>query len=141
MRVDTCPSGRSVEISSIARRKSNEVRSRKISAPDHAQVIGPQIDSIVGKDTWNIAVCAQITSTEAGGTLELTTCDGTDAQSFNFAREDTIVPTSAPEMCLTAVKGPCSGRRGAGTQTRSKYSRLKPATTRGRPIRIAVCGH
>lgn len=61
----------------------------------------------------NFEVCAQITSTEAGSALELTACDGSDVQSFEFLGEGPIVPTSAPDMCLTVAEDTRSGRSDA----------------------------
>ena len=61
----------------------------------------------------NFDVCTQITSTEAGSTLELTDCDGSDAQSFEFSGEGSIVATAAPEMCLTVAEDTRSGRSDA----------------------------
>lgn len=61
----------------------------------------------------NFDVCTQVTSTEAGSTLELATCDGSDTQSFEFSGEGTITPTAAPEMCFTLAEETRSGRSDA----------------------------
>lgn len=61
----------------------------------------------------NFDVCTQLTSTDAGSPLELATCDGSAAQSFSFASEGTITPTSAPEMCVTVAEATRSGRSSA----------------------------
>ena len=55
-------------------------------------------------------VCMQVSSTEAGATLELADCDGSDAQGFTFAGEGAITPASTPEMCLTLGADTRSGR-------------------------------
>ncbi|MEL6521669.1 MAG: ricin-type beta-trefoil lectin domain protein [Pseudomonadota bacterium] len=61
----------------------------------------------------NFDVCAQPTSTSAGSALELTACDGGDAQKFVFEGEGTIVPASAPELCVTVAEDTRSGRSDA----------------------------
>ena len=61
----------------------------------------------------NFDVCAEILSPEAGSLLGLSECSGSDAQSFNFSGEGTIVPTAAPEMCLTVAEDTRSGRSDA----------------------------
>lgn len=58
----------------------------------------------------NFDVCTQTTSTEAGSALELAACDGSEAQSFVFSGEGTIVPAAAPEMCMTVAQETRSGR-------------------------------
>jgi hypothetical protein len=55
-------------------------------------------------------VCAQMTGSDAGATVDLAACDGTSAQSFAFSGNGTITPTSAPDMCLTVGKETRSGR-------------------------------
>lgn len=61
----------------------------------------------------NFDVCTEITSTEAGSALALAACSGSDEQSFTFDGEGTIVPTSAPEMCVTVAEDTRSGRSDA----------------------------
>lgn len=61
----------------------------------------------------NFDVCTQISAMEPGSALELAACDGREAQSFQFSGEGTIVPTSAPQMCLTVAKATRSGRSDA----------------------------
>lgn len=58
-------------------------------------------------------VCAQAPSLEAGATLALADCDGSDAQSFVFSGEGSITPASAPELCFTAGEDTRSGRSDA----------------------------
>ncbi len=58
----------------------------------------------------NFDVCTQITSLEAGSALELTACDGSDAQQFDFSGEGMIKPKSAENMCITAGEATRSGR-------------------------------
>ena len=55
-------------------------------------------------------VCMQAPSTEAGASVELASCDGSDAQSWIFPGEGTITPASAPEMCLTLTGETSTGR-------------------------------
>ena len=55
-------------------------------------------------------VCVQAPSTDAGASVELATCDGSDAQSWSFDGEGTIAPASAPEMCLTLAEETRTGR-------------------------------
>lgn len=61
----------------------------------------------------NFDVCTQAPSTEAGSTLELAACDGSEAQSFVFSGEGTIVPASTPEMCMTVAEDTRTGRSDA----------------------------
>jgi len=49
-------------------------------------------------------VCVQLTTAEAGASLALASCDGSNAQSFEFSGEGTIVPASATDLCFTAMK-------------------------------------
>ena len=55
-------------------------------------------------------VCMQATSLEAGGTVELATCDGSQAQSWIFDGEGTIAPAMAPDICLTSAEETRTGR-------------------------------
>ena len=55
-------------------------------------------------------VCVQAPSTEAGASVELSTCDGSAAQSWAFNGAGTIAPASAPEMCLTLTGETRTGR-------------------------------
>lgn len=61
----------------------------------------------------NFDVCAQISATTSGSSLELAACDGGTAQSFEFSGEGTIVPTSAPTQCVTVAQSTRSGRSDA----------------------------
>ncbi|MEM7719067.1 MAG: ricin-type beta-trefoil lectin domain protein [Pseudomonadota bacterium] len=61
----------------------------------------------------NFDVCAKIASADSGSSLELAVCDGSDAQSFEFSGEGTIVPASASDMCVTVAKETRSGRSDA----------------------------
>jgi hypothetical protein len=58
-------------------------------------------------------VCAELASTEAGTTIDLSKCDGRDAQQFVFSGEGTIVPASATDMCFTIAEDTRSGRSDA----------------------------
>ena len=58
-------------------------------------------------------VCAELASTEAGSSIALNACDGSDLQQFVFSGEGTITAVSAPEMCLTAGEETRSGRSDA----------------------------
>lgn len=55
-------------------------------------------------------VCVQAGSTDAGASIELAACDGSDAQNWAFDGEGTIAPASAPEMCLTLTGETRTGR-------------------------------
>ncbi|MDB1125100.1 RICIN domain-containing protein [Vibrio algarum] len=55
-------------------------------------------------------VCMQVSSIETGASPELTTCDGSEAQSWVFDGEGTIAPAAAPEMCLTLTGDTRTGR-------------------------------
>lgn len=55
-------------------------------------------------------VCAQAPSVNAGTTLDLAKCDGSQAQSFIFSGQGTITPATATEMCLTLAEGTRFGR-------------------------------
>lgn len=55
-------------------------------------------------------VCAQLSTVDAGSSIDLAACDGSAAQSFTFAGEGAIVPVSAPEMCFTLAEDTRSGR-------------------------------
>ncbi len=61
----------------------------------------------------NFDVCTQLSSTDAGSALELAACDGSEAQSFEFSGEGTIVPASATDMCVTVAEDTRSGRSDA----------------------------
>ena len=58
-------------------------------------------------------VCAELSSLEAGTSIDLAACDGSDAQRFIFSGEGTITPASAPEMCLTVAEDTRTGRSDA----------------------------
>ena len=65
-------------------------------------------------------VCVQAPSTDAGASVELTTCDGSAAQRWAFDGAGQIAPIDATEMCLTL-----------GTETRtgrSKENQMKALT-------------
>lgn len=55
-------------------------------------------------------VCAQAPSLEAGASIELADCDGSDAQDFAFSGKGTITPASAPQLCFSAGEDTRSGR-------------------------------
>lgn len=55
-------------------------------------------------------VCVQVVSAEVGSTIELATCDGSDAQKWVFSGEGTIAPTTAPEICVTLATETRTGR-------------------------------
>lgn len=61
----------------------------------------------------NFDVCTQISSADAGSSLELAPCDGSDAQSFAFSGEGAIVPSLASDMCVTVADETRSGRSDA----------------------------
>jgi len=55
-------------------------------------------------------VCAEVASAAAGSSIDLAACDGSDGQSFQFSGEGTIVPASAPELCVTVADDTRTGR-------------------------------
>ena len=55
-------------------------------------------------------VCAEITSTSAGSSIALASCNDSTEQSFQFSGEGTIVPSSAGDMCLTVAEATRTGR-------------------------------
>ena len=57
-------------------------------------------------------VCASLDSLEAGATVQLTSCNGSDAQSLTFAANGNISPKGASDMCLTAGEEVTFGRGG-----------------------------
>ena len=58
-------------------------------------------------------VCAMLPAVEAGSSVALAACDGSDAQAFVFSGSGTITPASAPDMCLTVAEDTRSGRSDA----------------------------
>ncbi|WP_341365952.1 ricin-type beta-trefoil lectin domain protein [Yoonia sp. BS5-3] len=58
-------------------------------------------------------VCAEVSSTAAGTSIDLATCDGSSAQSFVFSGEGTITPASATDMCMTLAEDTRTGRSDA----------------------------
>ncbi|WP_114284524.1 RICIN domain-containing protein [Candidatus Halocynthiibacter alkanivorans] len=68
-------------------------------------------------------VCVQISSVDAGTSIDLAVCDSGDAQSFAFSGEGTITPASAPEMCFTVGEATRSGR---GPTNQIKVLSLEP---------------
>ncbi|AKS47249.1 Ricin-type beta-trefoil lectin domain-containing protein [Octadecabacter temperatus] len=55
-------------------------------------------------------VCAEISSTEAGTTVDLAECNDDSMQSIVFSGEGTITPASATDMCLTLADDTRTGR-------------------------------
>lgn len=55
-------------------------------------------------------VCLQASSTEVGSSMELATCDGSDAQRWNFDGEGIITPATAPVVCMTVIGETRTGR-------------------------------
>lgn len=55
-------------------------------------------------------VCAQAVSLEAGSDIGLAICDDSDLQSFVFAEDGSISPSSAPDLCFTAAQESRMGR-------------------------------
>lgn len=55
-------------------------------------------------------VCVQVASPEAGASIALATCDGSDVQAFSFSGEGTIAPAAAPNLCFTVGEDTRSGR-------------------------------
>ena len=57
-------------------------------------------------------VCVEVEAMEAGASIGLATCDGSDAQSIAMTEANTLTPVSAPELCLTAGEEVRLGRGG-----------------------------
>jgi len=57
-------------------------------------------------------VCAQVDSAAAGAAVSLATCDGSDAQQFDFADDGTIRPVADTTLCITAGAESRTGRSG-----------------------------
>ena len=55
-------------------------------------------------------VCVQATSTEVGASVELATCDDSEAQKWLFNGEGSIAPAGNPEICLTLSGDTRTGR-------------------------------
>ncbi len=55
-------------------------------------------------------VCVQAVSTDAGASLELAACDGSEAQQWVFGGEGTIAPAAAPDVCVTLAEETRTGR-------------------------------
>ncbi len=55
-------------------------------------------------------VCMQAVSTEAGASVKLASCDGSDAQSWAFSGDGTIAPVAATSVCLTLAEETRTGR-------------------------------
>ncbi len=53
---------------------------------------------------------AKVSSVDAGTSIDLAECDGSDAQSFVFSGEGTIVPALATEMCFILADDTRAGR-------------------------------
>ncbi|MGL4234800.1 ricin-type beta-trefoil lectin domain protein [Tabrizicola sp.] len=66
-------------------------------------------------------VCATLSSLDAGATIGLAACDGSDMQNFTFTGEGTITPVAAPTMCLTLAS---ETRLGRGSQHQIKVMTL-----------------
>ena len=58
-------------------------------------------------------VCAVVASYEAGTTIGLAACDGSDEQAFVFSGEGTIVPKNGSDMCVTVAEDTRTGRSDA----------------------------
>lgn len=55
-------------------------------------------------------VCMQASTAEAGASVELATCDGSEGQTWAFDGEGAIAPAAAPELCLTLADETRTGR-------------------------------
>ncbi|WP_299932947.1 ricin-type beta-trefoil lectin domain protein [uncultured Pelagimonas sp.] len=55
-------------------------------------------------------VCAEVASVAAGTSIDLSACNGSEAQSFVFSGEGAITPASATDMCLTVAEATRFGR-------------------------------
>lgn len=57
-------------------------------------------------------VCATTSGLEAGATLGLAACDGSDAQKIDLTADGKLSPAAAPGMCFTAGEETRLGRGG-----------------------------
>jgi len=55
-------------------------------------------------------VCVEVAAPEAGASISLAACNGSEAQSFQFSGEGTIVPTSDTDLCITAAEDTRTGK-------------------------------
>jgi len=55
-------------------------------------------------------VCVMATLTDTGTSIELATCDGSEAQNWVFSGEGTIAPAAAPDTCVTLAEETRTGR-------------------------------
>ena len=55
-------------------------------------------------------VCVQASSIDSDASLELASCDGSEAQRWIFGGEGTIAPASMPEICVTLAEETRTGR-------------------------------
>lgn len=58
-------------------------------------------------------VCAEVVTAEVDGVVGLAACDASAAQSFVFSGEGSIVPSAAPDLCLTLENATRTGRSDA----------------------------
>lgn len=70
-------------------------------------------------------VCATVSDTTAGTTVDLAACDGSDNQKFTFSGEGMITPAAAPEMCFTLAE---DTRFGRSKQNQIKNLSLQPCS-------------
>lgn len=57
-------------------------------------------------------VCATLSGTQAGASIGLATCDGSDMQQIALEDDGTLRPAAAADMCLTAGEETRLGRGG-----------------------------
>ena len=55
-------------------------------------------------------VCASVTSLEAGSSIGLAACDGSDLQKVSFSGSGTISMVASPDLCFTAAEESRFGR-------------------------------
>ena len=58
----------------------------------------------------NFDVCFDVDSLEAGSSISLNDCDGSDTQTFTFRGEGVISPATATDLCFTAAEATRTGR-------------------------------
>ncbi len=55
-------------------------------------------------------VCAEVSSVDAGASINLALCNSSAGQSFQFTGEGVISPAGAPDMCITVAQDTRTGR-------------------------------
>lgn len=70
-------------------------------------------------------VCMTVSGAEAGATVGLAACDGSNSQSFEFSGEGTISLMSTPDLCVTVAE---ETRTGRSEENQMKALSLEPCS-------------